>query len=252
LPLLLSNSVIVIPTYNELENIARLIREIFTMYPQVHVLIIDDSSPDGTAEKVKELQSQLPGQLFIEERKGKHGLGTAYIHGFKWALQYHYDYIFEMDADFSHPLKALQSLYDACAEQGYDVAIGSRYVKGGRVLNWPADRVLMSYYASVYVRLITWMPIQDTTAGFVCYKRNVLEAIDLDKIKFVGYAFQIEMKYAAHCLGFSIKEVPIIFTDRVEGSSKMTKGIFQEAVVGVLKMRWNSLFNSYKKNVVMG
>jgi len=245
--LVLSNSIIIIPTYNELENISRLITEIFSCYPQTHILIIDDNSPDGTATKVVELQSKFPGQLFLEERKEKHGLGTAYIHGFKWALQRNYAFIFEMDADFSHPIKSLQQLFDACAEKGYDVAIGSRYVKGGRVLNWPADRVLMSYYASVYVRLITWMPVQDTTAGFVCYRRKVLEAIDLDKIKFVGYAFQIEMKYAAHCLGFSMKEIPIIFIDRVEGNSKMTKGIFKEAVVGVLKMRWSSLFHSYKK-----
>jgi dolichol-phosphate mannosyltransferase len=249
--LVLSNSIIIIPTYNELENISRLITEIFSSYPQANILIIDDNSPDGTAAKVTELQSKFPGQLFLEERKEKHGLGTAYIHGFKWALQHDYAFIFEMDADFSHPIKSLQQLFDACAEKGYDVAIGSRYVKGGRVLNWPADRVLMSYYASVYVRMITWMPIQDTTAGFVCYKRQVLDAIDLDKIKFVGYAFQIEMKYAAHCLGFTMKEIPIIFTDRVEGNSKMTKGIFKEAVIGVLKMRWNSLFHSYKKHVAI-
>ena len=242
----LSNSIIVIPTYNELENISRLIPEIFSSFPDAHILIIDDSSPDGTAAKVKELQGKFPDRLFLEERKEKNGLGTAYIHGFKWALRRNYEYIFEMDADFSHTPKSLQQLYDTCAEKGFDVAIGSRYVKGGRVLNWPADRVLMSYYASVYVRLVTWLPIQDTTAGFICYRRKVLEAIDLDKIKFVGYAFQIEMKYAAYSLGFNIKEVPIIFTDRVEGTSKMSKGIFKEAVIGVIKMRWNSFFNSYK------
>jgi dolichol-phosphate mannosyltransferase len=230
-----------------LENISRLIPEIFSSFPEAHILIIDDNSPDGTAAKTKELQAKFPGQLFLEERKEKNGLGTAYIHGFKWALRRNYEYIFEMDADFSHTPKSLQQLYSTCAEKGFDVAIGSRYVKGGRVLNWPADRVLMSYYASVYVRLVTWLPIQDTTAGFICYRRKVLEAIDLDKIKFVGYAFQIEMKYAAYSLGFRMKEVPIIFTDRVEGTSKMSKGIFKEAVIGVIKMRWNSFFNSYKK-----
>jgi dolichol-phosphate mannosyltransferase len=248
----LSNSIIVIPTYNELENVSRLVPEIISSFPEAHILIIDDNSPDGTAVRVKELQSKFTGKLFLEERKEKKGLGTAYIHGFKWALQRNYEYIFEMDADFSHTPKSLQQLYDTCAEKGFDVAIGSRYVKGGRVLNWPADRVLMSYYASVYVRLVTWLPIQDTTAGFICYRRKVLEAIDLDKIKFVGYAFQIEMKYAAYSLGFNMKEVPIIFTDRVEGTSKMSKGIFKEAVIGVLKMRWNSLFNSYKKQVAVG
>lgn len=243
------NSLIVIPTFNEVDNIGKLLPEIFSLQPEAHVLIVDDDSPDGTANLIKEMQKQYPGKLFLEQRKGKQGLGTAYIFGFKWALQRQYQFIFEMDADFSHSPKALQSLYDACAVKGYDVSIGSRYVKGGRVLNWPADRVLMSYYASVYVRLITWMPVQDTTAGFVCYKRSVLETIDLDKIKFIGYAFQIEMKYAAHTLGFKIKEVPITFVDRVEGSSKMSRGIFKEAVIGVLKMRWSSFSSSYLKSV---
>lgn len=243
----LSESLIVIPTYNEVENIGKLLPEIFALYPEVHVLIVDDESPDGTAQKVKELQSRFRESLFLEIRTGKQGLGTAYIHGFNWALQRHYQYIFEMDADFSHAPKALQSLYDACAVKGYDISIGSRYVKGGRVLNWPADRVLMSYYASVYVRLITWMPVLDTTAGFICYRRKVLEAIDLDKIRFIGYAFQIEMKYAAYTLGFSIREVPITFVDRVEGSSKMSRGIFKEAVIGVLKMRLNSFSHSYQR-----
>ncbi len=244
---MLTNCLIIIPTYNELENISPLIKSIFSLQQDVHLLIIDDDSPDGTAGKVKELQKEFTKRLFLEQRTGKHGLGTAYIHGFKWALERSYEYIFEMDADFSHPPDALQSLFNACAIKSFDVAIGSRYVKGGKVLNWPANRVLMSYYASVYVRLISWMPVQDTTAGFVCYRRKVLEAIDLDKIQFVGYAFQIEMKYAAYCLGFTMKEVPIIFSDRVEGSSKMSHGIFREAVAGVLYMRWNSFFKSYRK-----
>jgi len=244
----LSNTLIIIPTYNELENISRLLQEVFSLYPKAHVLVVDDGSPDGTGDKVRELQQQYRGQLFIEERNEKAGLGVAYIFGFKWALNHDYEYIFEMDADFSHSPKAIQAIYDACAGKKYDMAIGSRYIKGGRVLNWPADRVLMSFYASVYVRLITWMPIQDTTAGFVCYTRKVLESIDLDKIKFVGYAFQIEMKYAAYSLGFKIKEVPIVFTDRIEGNSKMSSGIFKEAVIGVLKMRWRSFSESYRRH----
>lgn len=244
-----TRTLIIIPTYNELENISRLLNEIFSMYPQVHVLIVDDGSPDGTARRIKELQKQFPGRLFLEERNGKQGLGTAYICGFRWGLARDYDYLFEMDADFSHPAKSIQPLFNACAEGNYDMSIGSRYVKGGRVLNWPADRVLMSYYASVYVRMITWMPIQDTTAGFICYSRKVLESIDLDQIKFVGYAFQIEMKYAAYSLGFRIKEVPITFVDRVEGNSKMSSGIFKEAVTGVLKMRWHGISHSYRKKV---
>lgn len=242
-----TDSLIVIPTYNEGENIGRLLAELFQMYPSVHVLIVDDNSPDGTAQRVSELQASWPDRLFLISRSGKMGLGTAYITGFQWALQRSYQYIFEMDADFSHPVRYIQDLYETCAHRGYDVAIGSRYVKGGGVLNWPVDRVLMSYYASVYVRLITWMPVQDTTAGFVCYRRAVLEAIDLNRIRFVGYAFQIEMKYAAWCLGFRIKEVPIKFVDRMEGSSKMNQGIVKEAVLGVLRMRWHSLFHSYRK-----
>jgi len=240
-------TLIIIPTYNEKENLPSLVEAIFSYAPKTDILIVDDNSPDGTAGKVRELQKQFPGQIFLEEREGKKGLGTAYIYGFKWALQKGYEYIFEMDADYSHSPKAIQALYDACVEQKYDMSIGSRYVKGGRVLNWPADRVLMSYYASVYVRLVSWMPVQDTTAGFVCYTRKVLESIDLDKIKFVGYAFQIEMKYAAYTLGFRIKEVPIVFTDRVEGNSKMSTGIFKEAVIGVLKMRLRSLSESYRR-----
>ncbi len=222
-----------------------MIREIFSLYPDANMLIIDDASPDGTADAVKSLQTEFAGKLFIEERAGKQGLGTAYIKGFKWAIGRDYDYIFEMDADFSHPPIALQQLYNACATEGYDVAIGSRYVKGGQVMNWPTGRVLMSYYASIYVRMITWMPIRDTTAGFVCYRKKVLAAIDLDKIKFTGYAFQIEMKFAAWKLGFKIKEVPIVFSDRLEGISKMSKGIFSEAATGVWKMKWKSFFESY-------
>lgn len=223
-----------------------MIREIFSLYTDASILIIDDSSPDGTAAEVKKLQPEFPDKLFIEERDGKQGLGTAYIKGFKWAIDRHYEYIFEMDADFSHPPKDLERLYNACATDGFDVAIGSRYVKGGQVMNWPTGRVLMSYYASIYVRVITWMPIRDTTAGFVCYRKKVLEAIDLDKIKFAGYAFQIEMKFAAWKLGFKIKEVPIVFSDRIEGNSKMSKGIFNEAATGVWKMKWKSFFESYR------
>lgn len=225
-----------------------MIREIFSLYTDTNLLIIDDASPDGTATAVKELQKEFPDRLFIEERDRKQGLGTAYIKGFKWAIERHYEFIFEMDADFSHPPKDLQQLYNACAFEGYDVAIGSRYVKGGQVMNWPTGRVLMSYYASIYVRVITWMPIRDTTAGFVCYRKKVLETIDLDKIKFAGYAFQIEMKFAAWKLGFKIKEVPIVFSDRLEGISKMSKGIFNEAATGVLKMKWKSFFESYSRN----
>jgi dolichol-phosphate mannosyltransferase len=244
----LKNSIVVIPTYNELENISRILREIFSLYPAINVVVIDDNSPDGTAAEVRNLQSEFGDKLFLEERDSKMGLGTAYISGFRWAISRGYDFIFEMDADFSHPPKDLQKLYDACAKEGNDVAIGSRYVKGGQVMNWPTGRVLMSYYASIYVRTITWMPVRDTTAGFVCYRRKVLETIDLDKIKFVGYAFQIEMKFAAWKLGFKIKEVPITFSDRKEGNSKMSKGIFNEAVRGVWKMKWKSFFESYQKS----
>ena len=241
------NSLVIIPTYQEKENITRILQSIFELSEDVHVLIIDDGSPDGTAEIVKSLQSTYNQKLHLLQRTGKLGLGTAYITGFKWAIERGYDFIFEMDADFSHPPKSLLNLYAACSVLGADVAVGSRYCRGGHVVNWPWDRILMSYFASVYVRLITWMPVSDTTAGFVCYKRKVLETINLDKIKFVGYAFQIEMKFAAWKLGFRIKEVPITFTDRVEGASKMSKGIFKEAVIGVLKMWWNSFFHSYKK-----
>jgi dolichol-phosphate mannosyltransferase len=237
--------IVIIPTYNEVENIEKIILKILNLPTKFHVLIIDDESPDGTASKVKELQMLYPGQLFLLERKGKQGLGTAYIHGFKYALDHDYQFIFEMDADFSHKPKDLLKLYNACAKEGNDVSIGSRYVKGVNVVNWPMSRVLMSYFASRYVRFVTGMPICDTTAGFKCYKRKVLDAINLDKIKFVGYAFQIEMKFTAWKYGFRIKEVPIIFTDRTRGQSKMSKKIFNEAIFGVLKMKVSSLFKNY-------
>lgn len=210
------------------------------------VLIVDDGSPDGTADMVKNAIQTYPNRIFLEQRSGKLGLGTAYIHGFRWALEKKYSYIFEMDADFSHNPNDLEQLYKACAIDGFDMSIGSRYIKGGEVQNWPLDRVLLSKYASLYVRCVTWMPIADTTAGFVCYTNKLLSAIDLNKIKFVGYAFQIEMKYAAWKSGFKIKEVPITFTDRVEGTSKMSKGIFKEAIIGVLKMRFEGFFKSYR------
>ncbi|GDX47863.1 MAG: polyprenol monophosphomannose synthase [Bacteroidetes bacterium] len=233
----MKNSIIIIPTYNEIENAPRIIRTIFQLYEDAHILIIDDGSPDGTAEEVKKMINDFSSKLFIIERKGKLGLGTAYITGFKWALEKKYDYIIEMDADYSHPPEKLIELYNACSSGGADVAVGSRYTNGGKVVNWPVGRILMSYFASLYVRMITFMPVRDTTAGFVCYKRKVLENLNLDTIEFVGYAFQIEMKYAAWKKKFIIREVPITFTDRKEGESKMSKGIFKEAVLGVLKMR---------------
>jgi dolichol-phosphate mannosyltransferase len=243
------NRLVIIPTYNEKENIENIIRIIFSLSQSFHILIIDDNSPDGTAEIVKELQHQFTGQLFLEERKGKLGLGTAYIHGFKYALAHGYQYIFEMDADFSHNPYDLIKLYRACAKEGYDLAIGSRYVKGVNVVNWPMGRVLMSYFASWYVRLITGMPISDTTAGFKCYKRKVLETINLNRISFIGYAFQIEMKFLTWKYGFRIKEVPIIFTDRTKGTSKMSKGIFKEAVLGVIKIKIRSFFHRYQPGI---
>ena len=239
---------VIIPTYNERENIASIIDTVFLLQQQQHVLIIDDGSPDGTAAIVKSLISKYPAQLFLEERKGKSGLGTAYIHGFRWALQKGYNFIFEMDADFSHNPFDLQRLYEAC-KNGAGVAIGSRYVKGGAVENWPANRIVLSKGASLYTRIITWMPVKDPTAGFVCYRREVLEAINLSGIHFVGYAFQIEMKFAAWKLGFTITEVPITFKDRQSGDSKMNKGIIKEGVLGVLKLRWMSLFKNYRNNV---
>lgn len=233
------SKIILIPTYNEIENIEKIIRKVFSLPEPFHILVIDDGSPDGTAHKVKELQNEFTDQLFILERNGKQGLGKAYIAGFKWSIERKYDFIFEMDADFSHNPDDLIQLYDACKNNGADVSVGSRYVKGGKVVNWPFNRIFISYGASVYVRLITWMPVKDCTAGFVCYKREVLEAIDLDKIKFIGYAFQIEMKYTAWRKGFKIKEVPITFVDRTEGVSKMSKGIVKEAILGVWKMKFS-------------
>lgn len=240
---------VIIPTYNEKENISNILHAVFNMNEGFHVLVIDDGSPDGTAQIVKDLQQKFSGQLFIEERTGKLGLGTAYIHGFRWAIERDYRFIFEMDADFSHNPSDLVRLYDACKNQGADVAIGSRYVKGGGVVNWPANRITLSKGASLYTRIITWIPVKDSTAGFVCYKKEVLDAINLDQIHFVGYAFQIEMKFAAWKLGFKIKEVPIIFQDRTFGTSKMNKGIIKEGILGVLKLRWYSLFTDYHKRV---
>jgi len=230
------DKLVIIPTYNEKENIGKIIPAVLSLKGNFHVLIIDDGSPDGTAAIVKTMQATHPDRLFIVERKGKMGLGTAYIAGFKWGLEHNYEYIFEMDADFSHNPKDLERLYEAC-EQGADVAVGSRYVKGGKVVNWPWDRIFISKGGAFYTKLITWMPVQDPTAGFICYRSRVLKAIPLDEVRFIGYAFQIEMKYRAWKAGFKIKEVPITFVDRKEGVSKMTKGIVQEAMYGVWKMR---------------
>ncbi|GGH07187.1 polyprenol monophosphomannose synthase [Mucilaginibacter phyllosphaerae] len=238
------DSIVIIPTYNEKENIERMIRKVFTLPHDFHLLIIDDGSPDGTAAIVKQLQPEFNDKLFIEERLGKQGLGTAYIHGFKWSVAHHYDFIFEMDADFSHNPDDLLRLRQACID-GADAAIGSRYIKGVNVVNWPMSRVLMSFFASVYVRFITGIDVQDATAGFMCYKRKVLETLNLDKIKFVGYAFQIEMKYTSIKHGFKVTEVPIIFTDRTAGTSKMSSGIFKEAFFGVIQMKINSIFRKY-------
>ncbi len=237
----MTDCIVIIPTYNEKENIEAIIRKVFSLNTPFHVLIVDDGSPDGTAYIVKELQSEYPNSLFIEERKGKLGLGTAYIHGFKYALQKGYNYIFEMDADFSHNPDDLIKLHHAC-KNGADLAIGSRYITGVNVVNWPMSRVLMSYFASMYVRFITRMPIMDATAGFKCYTSKLLQAIQLEKIKFIGYAFQIEMKFTAWRLGFNIVEVPIIFTDRTKGTSKMSAGIFKEAFWGVIQMKLFSFF----------
>ena len=240
---------VVIPTYNEKENIAKIIEAVFNLNEGFHILVIDDGSPDGTALIVKELQLKFTSQLFIEERTGKLGLGTAYIHGFKWAISRGYAFIFEMDADFSHNPADLPRLYNACKNEGGDVAVGSRYVKGGGVVNWPKNRIALSKGASLYTRMITWMPLKDPTAGFVCYKKEVLETINLDEIRFVGYAFQIEMKFAAWKLGYKIIEVPIIFQDRTFGTSKMNKGIVKEGILGVLKLRWHSWFTNYRRRV---
>ena len=241
--------IVIIPTYNERENVAAIIAAVFSLNQAFHVLIIDDCSPDGTGDIVRHLKQQYPDQLFLEVRQGKLGLGTAYIHGFRWAIENGYEFIFEMDADFSHNPANLAMLYDACKNNGADLAVGSRYVKNGGFINWPKERILLSKGASVYTRLITWMPVRDPTAGFVCYKREVLETINLDAINFTGYAFQIEMKFAAWKLGFKIKEVPIIFEDRKLGVSKMNKGIVKEGILGVLKLRWNSMFKNYRRRV---
>jgi len=242
---MMSENLVIIPTYNEKENIEKIIRAVLSLPRIFDLLIIDDNSPDGTASIVKRLQEEFPEKLYLMERAGKLGLGTAYIAGFKWALERDYAYIFEMDADFSHNPQDLLRLYTACAEEHADVAIGSRYVSGVNVVNWPISRVLLSYFASKYVRVITGMNIKDTTAGFKCYRRQVLEAIDLDKIRFKGYAFQIEMKFTAYQMGFCLKEVPIVFVNRVEGVSKMSGGIFEEALFGVIQLKYDSLF---KKN----
>jgi dolichol-phosphate mannosyltransferase len=239
----MSDGIVIIPTYNEIENIESIIRTVFLLPKSFHVLIVDDNSPDKTSEKVIELQNEFPNQLFLSVRKKKSGLGTAYVHGFKWALKRQYEYIFEMDADFSHNPNDLEKLYEACQKKGADLAIGSRYVTGVNVVNWPLSRVLLSYFASVYVRMITGMKIMDATAGFICYHRGVLEKINLDKIKFIGYAFQIEMKYRAFANNFNIQEVPVIFTDRTKGQSKMSGAIIKEAIFGVISLRFRKLLN---------
>ena len=243
-----SDSIVIIPTYNEKENIEKIIRAVFSLEKCFHILVIDDGSPDSTAAIVHSLiDREFGGRLHIIERAGKQGLGTAYITGFKWALAHGYDYIFEMDADFSHDPADLPRLYAACHDEGYDVAIGSRYVSGVNVVNWPIGRVLMSYFASQYVRLVTGFKVHDTTAGFKCYRRRVLETIELDKVRFKGYAFQIEMKYTAYKIGFKIKEVPVIFVNRREGVSKMSGGIFGEAFFGVMRLRWDGWTRKYPK-----
>ena len=243
----MSDSLIIIPTYNEKENIENIIRKIFSLEKSFHILVVEDGSPDGTAKIVKNLQNEFNDSLYIEERSGKLGLGTAYIHGFKWALNHDYQYIFEMDADFSHNPDDLIKLYNACDKQGGDVSIGSRYVNGVNIVNWPMSRLLMSFFASKYVKLITGMPINDATAGFKCYRRKVLETIKFNKIQFVGYAFQIEMKFKSWKYGFNIVEIPVIFTDRTQGDSKMSSGIFMEAIFGVIQMKLKSLFRKCDK-----
>ena len=240
---------VIIPTYNERENIERILRAISDLKQDFHVLVIDDGSPDGTADIVKQLQPSFDNTVFLEERTGKQGLGTAYIHGFKWGTKRGYNFIFEMDADFSHNPVDLKRLYEACKIDGADVAIGSRYVKGGGIRNWPKNRIALSKGGSLYTRMILWMPVADQTAGFMCYKKEVLETINLDEIHFVGYAFQIEMKFAAWKLGFRLKEVPIQFEDRQFGESKMNRGIVKEGILGVLKLRWYSLFTNYRRRV---
>jgi dolichol-phosphate mannosyltransferase len=242
------DKIVIIPTYNEKDNVEAIIRAVFELNDGFHVLIIDDGSPDGTASIVKKLQLEFPSQLFLEERIGKLGLGTAYIHGFKWSIQKGYAFIFEMDADFSHNPKDLNRLFDACKNGGADVAVGSRYVSGGALANWPWSRIFLSKGASYYTRLILWMPVKDPTAGFVCYRKEVLETINLDEISFIGYAFQIEMKYAAWKLKFKIAEVPITFIDRKLGVSKMNKSIVKEGILGVLNLRLQNVFKNYRSN----
>lgn len=242
-----SDSIVIIPTYNEKENIEAIIRAVFSLEKTFHILVIEDGSPDGTAQIVKRMQQEFPERLFMIERKGKLGLGTAYITGFKWCIEHRYDFIFEMDADFSHDPKDLPRLYEACTAGGADVAIGSRYITGVNVVNWPMGRILMSYFASQYVRMVTGIPVHDTTAGFVCYRREVLETIDLDKIHFKGYAFQIEMKFTAYKCKFKIKEVSVIFVNRQLGTSKMSGGIFSEALFGVIKLKVWSWFKKYNR-----
>ena len=245
-----SDSIVIIPTYNEKENMEKIIRAVFSLDKCFHILVIDDGSPDGTAMIVSKLQKEEFGdRLFLIERQGKQGLGTAYITGFKWALQRQYEYVFEMDADFSHNPNDLPRLYAACHDEGADVSVGSRYVSGVNVVNWPMGRVLMSYFASKYVRIVTGICVHDTTAGFVCYRRRVLKSIDLDKIRFKGYAFQIEMKYTAYKIGFKIKEVSVVFVNRREGTSKMSGGIFSEALFGVMRLRLDGWFKKYPKPV---
>ena len=245
-----SDSIVIIPTYNEKENIENIIRAVFGLEKVFHILVVEDNSPDGTADIVRRMQKEFPERLFMIERKGKLGLGTAYIAGFRWAIEKKYDYIFEMDADFSHNPNDLPRLYAACHDQGADLSIGSRYVSGVNVVNWPMGRVLMSYFASKYVRIITGVKIHDTTAGFVCYRRSVLETIELDKVRFKGYAFQIEMKYTAYKCGFKITEVPVIFVNRELGTSKMNSSIFGEAVFGVIRLRLDGWFKKYPKKPV--
>lgn len=240
----MAKCLVIIPTYNEKENIANILKAVFDLPCPFDILVVDDGSPDGTADIVKTLQKTHPNRLFIMEREGKLGLGTAYIAGFKWGLNLNYDYFIEMDADFSHDPNDLPRLLEA-AENGGDVVVGSRYIKGGKVVNWPADRIFLSYGASLYVRLVTGMPVKDPTAGFVCYRKQVLEQLDLDKIQFIGYAFQIEMKFASRTLGFKLKEIPIVFKDREAGQSKMSLKIIKEAIFGVIQMRFKSFFNSY-------
>ncbi len=244
----MSDSLVIIPTYNECENIEMISRAVMSLSHPLHLLVVDDNSADGTADIVKKLIGEYPGRIFIEQRAGKLGLGTAYIHGFKWALNRKYEFIYEMDADFSHNPNDLLRLYKTCKDHGADLAIGSRYIKGVNVVNWPIGRVIMSYYASLYVRLITGMPVRDATAGFKCYRRKVLETIELEKIRFMGYAFQIEMKFTAWKFGFKIVEVPIIFTDRQEGVSKMSTKIFREAFFGVIQMKVKSWFRKYERD----